>query len=174
MELYEAMGTALSAICRRLMAVVVRLARVGVWRSGEICLFVAAAAACGGAASESTAVPAPPKGPRADEPRPAFGAEDRSAGSAVASMSSTASGGEWHLATVRSRTNAEILLLDNGEVAAVSLRDVAVFDCRRDCFVDIREMLAPVGPSDQVCVATADGSKRVFKLWVDRAHCGPY
>lgn len=68
-----------------------------------------------------------------------------------------------------------LIITETGELVELNLASFAVFDCRSNCTLDIRDRLAPVGREDRLCVGfvyVEDGVTR-GKIWVDRPTCGP-
>lgn len=62
-----------------------------------------------------------------------------------------------------------------GNEAAIDLKTVAVFDCRTDCWQDIKDSLTDLPAGTEICVLSqsAGAEEKVFKLWAARAACAP-
>ena len=59
--------------------------------------------------------------------------------------------------------------LPDSEKVTLDLHNVAVFDCRTDCWYDVKAALPAIAPTDRLCLDTTPGSPRQFsKLWVNR------
>ena len=55
----------------------------------------------------------------------------------------------------------------------VDLEKVGVFDCRIDCFSDVRAQLRPVSGNDELCIGylLLKHGQQDGKLWVNRYTC---
>jgi hypothetical protein len=53
------------------------------------------------------------------------------------------------------------------------LSDVAIFDCRTDCWTGVRSNLPPLRSGDTVCVflTVEQGKTTIWKLWINRTTC---
>ena len=61
------------------------------------------------------------------------------------------------------------VMLPDSEKVTFDLHNVAVFDCRTDCWYDVKAALPAIASTDGLCVADVSGSPpEVFKLWVNR------
>ena len=59
--------------------------------------------------------------------------------------------------------------LPDSEKVTFDLHKVDVFDCRTDCWYDVKAALPAIASTDRLCLDTTPGSPRQFsKLWVNR------
>ena len=67
----------------------------------------------------------------------------------------------------------DVELLSTRTLVTVDLSQVAVFDCRRDCFVDAGAGVEPLAPQDSLCIGYLheEGGQQIGKLWVNRYTC---
>jgi hypothetical protein len=67
----------------------------------------------------------------------------------------------------------DVELLSTRSLVTLDLSEVAVFDCRRDCFVDAGAGVDPLAPEDSLCIGylREEGSQQTGKLWVNRYAC---
>lgn len=82
----------------------------------------------------------------------------------------------WLTATVLGRQLSSLRVrFAGGDEAAIDLKAVAVFDCRTDCWRDIKDSLTDLPAGTEVCVLSqsAGAEEKIFKLWVARASCAP-
>jgi DNA-binding CsgD family transcriptional regulator len=58
-------------------------------------------------------------------------------------------------------------------LVTVDLSQIAVFDCRKDCFVDVGAGVDPLAPQDNLCFGylREEGGTQAGKLWVNRYTC---
>ncbi len=63
----------------------------------------------------------------------------------------------------------------DGVLLTLPLDRMAVFDCRTDCWTDVKADLSTIDASDALCLVSemVSGTERPWKLWVDRAGCIP-
>lgn len=83
---------------------------------------------------------------------------------------------EWQVVRYRSRHgNTLRVALTNGRRLDLKLDHLAVFDCRSDCFRDMRYRLPQVTDSDTLCLWSFywAGEWQISKLWVNRYRCEP-
>jgi len=85
---------------------------------------------------------------------------------------------EWAILTPSARQGNDLLATaDDGTILELQLCDMAVSDCRRDCYqADVEANLAPLTQADNLCIvySAGQGAERfgtVWKLWVDRYEC---
>ncbi len=75
----------------------------------------------------------------------------------------------WQAVAVAARNGPELtVVFEDGSRSVVDLRAVSAFDCRTDCWADVKDALPALGATDRVCVW---GLGRVTKLWVNRPVC---